>query len=148
MEYGEYYVLLYLYRSYAGLELMMKQKSPSNSDALAFSKREQLDTKGAVPAGADVAFSKKAQLDKKGAPPDAALPFSKKRQADTAPRGGPPAADLPFSKQQQMGKSPGATRSVPPTITRERPSLPDADLPFSKTKQMGKATGRKTRPAR
>ena len=40
---------------------MMKQESPSNSDALAFSKREQLDKKGAVPDSADVAFSKKAQ---------------------------------------------------------------------------------------
>ena len=106
---------------------MMKQESPSNSDALAFSKKEQLDKKGAVPDSADVAFSKKAQLDKKGAPPD---------------------ADQPFSKQQQMRKSPGATRHTPQTITRDRPSLPDADLPFSKTKQMGKATDRKTRPVR
>ena len=63
---------------------MTKQEFPSNSDALAFSKRERLDTKGAVPDSADVAFSKKAQLDKKGAPPDADLPFSKTKQMGKA----------------------------------------------------------------
>ena len=101
---------------------------PSNSDALAFSKKDQLGRSGPVPDRADA-------------------PFSKKQQAAATPSR-PPAADQPFSKQQQMGKSPGAMRSTPKTITRPRPSLPDADLPFSKTHQIGKATGRKTRPAR
>ena len=82
---------------------MTKKESPSNSDALAFSKKDQLGRSGSVPDRAD-------------------LPFSKKQQADTAPSR-PPTADLPFSKQQQMGKSPGATRPSPPTITRQRPSL-------------------------
>ena len=66
---------------------MMKKESPSNSDALAFSKKDQLGRSGSVPDRAD-------------------LPFSKKQQADTAPSR-PPAADLPFSKTKQMGKATG-----------------------------------------
>ena len=60
----------------------------------------------------------------------------------------PDRTDVPFSKKQQRGKSRGATRPTPPTITRQRPSLSDANLPFSKTKQKGKAPGAKTRPVR
>ena len=76
---------------------------PSHSDALRFSKQEQ--------------------LDKKGAPLDAALPFSKQQQIGQRPgatRPAPPAvtrerprlpdADLPFSKTKQIGKERGKSR--------------------------------------
>ena len=89
---------------------------PSASDALRFSKRAQLGTKGAADT--------------------AALPFSKQQQVGEDHRAGP-AADLQLSKTTQMGKRPGATRSAPQTITRDHPRLSDADLPFSKREQAG-----------
>ena len=62
-------------------------------------------------------FSKRAQLDKKGAPPDADLLFSKAQQADKEPRR-PPATDLAFSKTEQMGKAPGKSQEAGAVKTR------------------------------
>ena len=72
---------------------MTKQNPPSNSDALTFSKREQLDRTGPVP--------------------DADLPFAKAKQAGKTAQAGPTTSDLPFSKRQQAGRAPGTARPRP-----------------------------------
>ena len=74
---------------------------PSNSDTLAFSKKDQLDKKGAV-RDTDLPFSKQQQI---GKPAGGTRPTP---STITRPRPSLPDADLPFSKPKQMGKAPGS----------------------------------------
>ena len=93
---------------------MPKTLPPSNSDALTFSKKDQLSRRGS-PDSADLPFSKQRQMRP---PPDSTRP-TPRTVARPRPPGsdaGPPfgkskQADLPFGKVKQLAKAPGATRS-------------------------------------
>ena len=74
---------------------------PSNSDALAFSKKDQLDKNGAA-RDTELPFSKQQQIGKSPGRPRATPPTITRHRPSL------PDADLPFSKTKQMGKAPGA----------------------------------------